>query len=156
MTRLSRLVAMTSILLLLCGCGELPSPTQSQTPAVPVPAPIPVKELAIGQRPKFILDAEVCDIHEFHKKHNKDGNWVCLEGTVLHIGSGMGAIFVNLACSQCGERVHCERIGLEEYRIPLNANVMVRGRADGGMLGRTEIVTQSQIDDAIRTETPPD
>lgn len=141
---------------LLCGCGR---PSVQQAGAMPAPeksvpsevkSPVRVSELAAGARPKTIRNAEVYDIHEFHQSHIADGEYVCIEGRVKASDSLLGVPRVALECSLCKIAIYCEGHWLGDYQIPLNANMMVRGRVfGGGTLVDADLVTQSQIDASI-------
>lgn len=136
-----------AIALLLCGCNESLPSQKNQPPIVADPPLIDVDAVAIGARPPVILDARFVGIHE---RVLANGEWICIEGSVKDAGEAMGAPFVNLVCGDCGKIVHCEGHALRRYRIPVNGNLVVRGRVFGDhLVMESDLVFQSQIDEAL-------
>ena len=115
---------------------------------------IDVDVLEPGSRPARIHNARFVSIHELHERGIANGEWICIEGFVKDAGEAMGAPFVNLVCGDCDKIVHCEGHALRKYRIPLNRNLVVRGRVFGDhLLMESDFVSQSQIDEALSNQS---
>jgi len=135
--------------------GRQPSPLLQNEVAVVADSPlIDVDAVAIGARPLVILDARFVSIHKFHQRGIANGEWICIEGSVKDSGEAMGAPFVNLVCGDCDKVVHCEGHALRKYRIPVNGNLVVRGRVFGDhLVMESDLVFQSQIDEALSNQS---
>lgn len=137
------------------GCEPTKPKSPNFTPA-PVQKPkrktlVSIKE---GPRPTTIYGATFVDAHLFHEKEIADGKWVCIEGTVNHSGTTMGAPSVSVACLTCGTRIYCEGPLLDTFVIPKGIRVIIRGRVfHGRTLVESKPIVQNEIDAALKNDS---
>lgn len=143
-----------AISLQLLGCRDSSSNQQNVVPVVSEPPLIDVEALKPGAHPAILNKARLVSIHELHERGFGNGEWICIEGVVNSVGDAMGVSYINLICGDCSKFVHCEGNALRKFRIPLNENVMILGRVfEQHMLGECNLVSQSQIDEALSNES---